>query len=140
MTYVVRFEPNRAGMDYTLKNVSGTTGMFLRAGATRVVAAAKAQVGVRTGALQSSIKYHQERTSYGQMVKIGSSLPYALPHHEGTRPHRISGRDGGMLRFSSRGRIVYARSVMHPGTRPNKYLADNLALVFSPVYAGSAYL
>lgn len=131
MTYVVRFEPNRAGMDYTLKNPYGTTGRFLRSGANKVVLAAKAQVGVRSGALQASIMATQERTSYGQMVRIGSSLPYALAHHEGTRPHRITGRDGGMLRFASRGRIVYSRTVMHPGTRPNKYLADNLALVFT---------
>lgn len=133
MTYSVRFYPNRAGMDYVLHNPYGTTGAFLRAGANKVVAAAKQQVGVRTGALQSSIMYTQERAAYGQKVRIGSSLPYALAHHEGTRPHRISGRDGGMLRFSSRGRIVYSRSVMHPGTKPNRYLADNLPLVYTPI-------
>ena len=34
-----------------------------------------------------------------------------------------------VLRFSSRGRIVYTRVVRHPGTKPNKYLADNLYLI-----------
>lgn len=135
----VRFVPNRVGMDYTLKNPYGTTGSFLRAGANKVVIAAKAQIETRTGALQSSIMYTQERTSYGQMVKIGSSLPYALIHHQGTRPHAIAARDGEMLRFSSRGRIVYHRSVMHPGTRPNRYLADNLPLVFSPSLRAGAF-
>jgi hypothetical protein len=118
-------------MDFVLKNPNGTVGLFLRAGASRIVTAAKAQVGVRTGALQSSIMYTQERTAYGQKVRIGSSLGHALIHHEGVRPHRISGRDGGILRFSQRGRIVYDRTVMHPGSAPNKYLADNLPLIYT---------
>lgn len=132
MSETVVFVPNKVGMDFVLKNPYGTVGSFLRAGANKVTAAAKAHVGVNTGALQSSIKYTQERTSYGQRVVIGSSLGYALAHHEGTRPHRITAKSGGMLRFSKQGRVIYSRSVMHPGTKPNKYLSDNLPLVFTP--------
>lgn len=132
MTYKVIFIPNKAGIDWTLKNPNGTVGRYMRAGANKVQAAARAQAGMSTGALRASIGVTQERAAYGQILTIGSSLSHALPHHEGTAPHRITGRNGGMLRFAQSGRIVYHRSVMHPGTRPNRYLADNLMLVFTP--------
>lgn len=124
----VRFVPNKLGMDWALKNPEGTLGRHMKKQAMKVVVAAKAQAGVRTGALKLSIHYTQERTAFGQQVKIGSPLNYALMHHEGTRPHMITGRDGGMLRFTQSSRIVYHRAIMHPGTKPNKFLADNLFL------------
>lgn len=122
------FVESKTGMDYTLKAAEGVTGRYLKKQAMKVRMAAQAQVGVRHGALKLSINVSQERTSTGQVVKIGSSLPYALVHHEGTRPHMIRARNGGVLRFAASGRIVYSRAVLHPGTRPNKYLSDNLWL------------
>jgi len=135
----VVFVANPVGMDYVLKQEYGMVGKFLKAGARKVVVAAKLQAGVKTGALKASIHFTQERASYGQVVRIGSPLNYAAIHHEGTRPHVITGRNGGMLRFTSRNRVVYTRQVMHPGTRPNKYLSDNLGLVFTPSLRGGAF-
>lgn len=41
----------------------------------------------------------------------------------GTRPHEIRPRRrGGTLRFTTGGRVVYARVVHHPGTQPNRFL------------------
>lgn len=91
--------------------------------------AAKRQVGVRTGALRSSIHMRHGIDSGGQYVTVGSDLPYARGHHEGTKPHIIRPRKAQVLRFSNNGRIVYARKVNHPGTKPNRYLTDNLRLV-----------
>lgn len=96
---------------------------------TMIKTAAVAQAGFRTGALKASINMVIERTVYGQMMTIGSTLNYALAHHNGTKPHIIHGRNGGMLRFTSKGRVVYSRAVLHPGTRPNRFLADNLYLI-----------
>lgn len=127
----VQFVPNPAGMDWTLKNPDGTVGRHMKKIGRRISMAARAQVGVQTGLLKMSINATQERTSNGQLVKIGSMLPYALVHHEGSRPHMIHGRNGGMLRFTQSGRVVYHRAVMHPGTRPNRYLADNLFLALT---------
>ena len=125
---------NKPGMDYLLKQEYGTLGKWMKAGARKVIVAAQRQVGKDTLALMASIQIQEHsRSVSGQKIKIGSNLSYALAHHEGTRPHRISGRRGGMLRFTSQGRVVYTRAVMHPGTRPNKYLADNLTLVFTAV-------
>lgn len=127
----VRFVQNRAGMDWTLKNPDGTVGRHMKKISRKIVFAAKAQAGMRTGLLKFSIHGTQERTTTGQLVRIGSNLPYALVHHEGSRPHMIRGRNGGMVRFTQSSRVVYSRAVMHPGTRPNKYLADNLWLALT---------
>lgn len=127
----VYFVPNPIMIGWVTKHRNGPVGVHLRKGANKIKAAAQVQAGVRTGALKASIHITQEKTPTGQEVKIGSPLNYALVHHEGSRPHLIVGRKGGMLRFTSKGRVVYARAVVHPGTRPNKFLADNLPLMFT---------
>lgn len=116
-------------LDVMLKQPQGEVGRWLRKRGTMIQSAAKARVGVKTGALKASIKLIHERTVFGQMLTIGSPLSYALVHHEGSRPHVITPKNAKMLRFTSKGRIVYARTVLHPGTRPNKYLADNLYMI-----------
>lgn len=78
------------------------------------------------GALRASI--HIERADPlpdGLEGKVGSDRRYAKVHHEGSIPHVIlPKRRGGRLRFwwAKVGRIVYAKRVNHPGTRPNPYL------------------
>ena len=116
-------------LDVMLKQPQGEVGRWLRKRGTMIQAAAMAQVGVKTGALKASIKLIHERTVFGQMLTIGSPLSYALVHHEGSRPHVITPKNAKMLRFTSKGRVVYARTVLHPGARPNKYLADNLYMI-----------
>lgn len=41
---------------------------------------------------------------------------------EGTRPHEIAARGGGVLRFVAGGRTVFARNVHHPGTSANDFV------------------
>ena len=123
------FIENKAGMYNVLKSPAGEVGRYMAGIGRKIQMGGRLQAGFRTGALKLSIGVSQSTTATGQEVKVGSSLRYALAHHEGTRPHRITGRNGGMLRFAKQGRIVYARSVMHPGTRPNKYLSDHLWIV-----------
>lgn len=119
----------KAEVDRLLNSPTGEVGRHLSARGSLIVAAAKAQVGVQTGKLKASISMKHSRNAFGQQIKIGSPVKYALAHHEGTRPHVITPNRREFLRFSSRGRIVYARAVMHPGTKPNKYLTDNLYLI-----------
>lgn len=61
-------------------------------------------------------------------VVVGSGHPIALIHHEGTRPHLIRPRYKKVLRFPGHSRTgwVFAKLVRHPGTKPNRYLTDNL--------------
>jgi hypothetical protein len=63
------------------------------------------------------------------VATVGSGNRIALMHHNGTRPHFIRPRRAQTLRFYSHGRIVYSQLVFHPGTRPNRYLTDNLSRV-----------
>jgi hypothetical protein len=113
-----------------LHSPTGDVGKHMRRVGLKIVAAAKAQVGVKTGRLQKSIGMMHSRDGLGQFLKIGSNVDYALAHHNGTRAHDISARPGDdVLRFSKSGRVVYSRNVVHPGTRPNRYLTDNLKLV-----------
>lgn len=119
----------RGPLDNLLNSPRGEVGRYLFERGTRILVAAKGQVGVKTGRLKASISMRQYRSVGGQSLKIGSPLSYALIHHEGTRPHIITPNTAEVLRFSSKGRIVYTRVVRHPGTKPNKYLADNLYLI-----------
>lgn len=96
--------------------------------ARAVTAGAKRQVGVDTGELERSIHWNLQRYGGLPEVWIGTYNAIAYLHHEGTRPHAIAARNGTFLRFSAKGRVVYDRTVMHPGTKPNRFLTDNIYL------------
>ena len=115
-------------MDKFLNSPNGEVGRYLKRRGKLIQSAAKRQVGKRTGALRASIHMRHSRDARGQYVWVGSTLPYALMHHEGTRPHMIFPKGPHRLVFMSRGRMVFAHAVAHPGTLPNKYLSDNLRL------------
>jgi hypothetical protein len=119
---------NETGLDYLLKNPLGPVGRSLSKRGLRVASAAKRQVGVDTGALRRSISTSHKRDVRGQFVKVGSPLNYALMHHEGTKPHIITPNRSQYLVFTVGKRVIYATSVRHPGTKPNRYLTDNLYL------------
>jgi hypothetical protein len=120
---------NKGSTFHLLKDPTGVVGRYMFERGLKIMAAAKVKVGKTTGALAASINISQEPTTTGQKMTIGSPLRYAFYHHEGTRPHLIRADSGGFLRFSSRGRIVYSRQIMHPGTRPNRYLTSFLYMV-----------
>lgn len=58
-------------------------------------------------------------------VLVGSSEPHAWIHHDDTKPHEITPKNAKALRFpTQRGGsvFVFAKRVMHPGTKGTKYL------------------
>jgi hypothetical protein len=113
-------------LDRLLNQEGGPVGQYLKDKGNEILVSARARVGVRTGALRASLHMRHMRDPRGQRIWIGSDLNYALAHHEGTKPHVITPKSGKMLRFVSRGTVVYAHAVNHPGTKANKYLADAL--------------
>jgi hypothetical protein len=113
-------------LDDLLNNPNGSVGDFLDKKGKDILALAKAKVGVRTGNLRNSLHMRHMRDARGQYVWVGSTLDYALAHHEGTGPRTITPKSGKVLRFVSRGQIVYAHSVQHPGTKANRYLSEAL--------------
>ena len=120
---IVWFRPQ---LDTLLKKPSGAVGRHLAVIGAKIQAGARAQVGVKTGKLKASIRVKHYRTPIGQYITVGSTLKYAYLHHEGTRPHIITPNKSKLLRFPSRRGIVVARAVFHPGTKPNRYLTDQL--------------
>lgn len=120
----------RGPLDHFLNSPSGEVGRHMRKVGTRIYVAARAQVGVDTGELRSSIYLAHERRGSFQQVRIGSDNDIALIHHEGTRPHVIRPNTHEYLRFRKGTRVVYSRQVFHPGTQPNRYLSDNLRVAF----------
>lgn len=119
----------KPALEFLLDSPAGSVGRHLAEKGAMISVAAKAQVGVRTEALKNSIHVRHFRDSRGQSIKVGSPLNYALAHHEGTKPHIIKPKRAQVLRFTRGSAVVYAHSVMHPGTEPNKFLTDNLGLI-----------
>jgi hypothetical protein len=116
---------NKPVLDNYLKGPSGDIWRWLERRGNTAMRAAKRQVGVKTGRLRASIHMRHTAFSLGQELWIGSdTVPYGLDHHEGTRPHVIAPKNGGVL-IMGRGRIVRG-PVMHPGTKPNKFLSSQL--------------
>ena len=77
----------------------------------------------RTGNLQGNTGYRVVRTRAGSVIRIANPTHYAEMIEYGTKPHRITARNGKALRFRSRsGGLIFRRSVWHPGTRPYKFL------------------
>jgi hypothetical protein len=122
--------PEQPGYDATFKSHTGPVGREIDRRGSRVLQAARGDVGVRTGQLRGNL--HKEwftRPSGDVGQRVGSNVSYAHLHHDGTRPHVIAARRARLLRYVNRqGQVVFARSVMHPGTSPNRYLLDNLGL------------
>lgn len=116
-------------LDQLLVSPDGDVGRYLAYKGKLIEAAAKAQVGRKTGALRASIHMRHKRNTRYQYIEVGSRLKYARMHHEGTKPHLIYPQKKTVLRFFSKGQIVHTHLVRHPGTRPNRYLSDQLKLV-----------
>lgn len=109
-----------------LRGETGIVGKYMHTIGVKGVGLAKAQVGVDTGKLKSSISYKVIHV-YGQLAtRITASDKKAIMHHNGTKPHIITPRKKQTLRFQKGGKIVYAKVVFHPGTKPNRFLTDQL--------------
>jgi hypothetical protein len=122
--------PVQPGFNSTFQSKNGIVGKDLSRRATLVQLAAKAQVGVRTGMLKRDITKNWTNGVGGDLaIRVGSTRRYAEWHHEGTRPHVIRPKNAKVLRWTNKqGKSVFARVVHHPGTKPNRFLTDNLHL------------
>lgn len=123
------FQKEQPGWDFVLKAPNGVVGKDLKHRADLLVLFAKAQVGKKTGALAKSISASITNDAQGLIATVIANDKKALMHHNGTKPHIILPVHAKTLRFYSHGRIVYAKIVRHPGTKPNRFLTDNLPKV-----------
>jgi len=99
---------------------------------------AKARVQVDTGftltTIRDEINRNVRRYPYADVIagKSGARRPGGGPRtvpeilDRGSRPHVIRARRRKALRFVVNGRVVFRRSVMHPGTRGSGFLTKSL--------------
>lgn len=82
---------------------------------------------IRTGRLRDSVgqSYHPDHITriHGWTVEVGTRVPYAKYHQEGTPPYTIRPREAKALRFvGNDGEWVFAREVRHPGLPARPFL------------------
>lgn len=130
---------NEPGMAHVFKSWEGPVGRYLFRKSETLEGLGRASAGLQTGELIGSITtdYGKHEASGDLESKVGANphasvgVGYGVWHHEGTWPHWIFPRNpSGVLRFASRGMVVYARRVWHPGTKPNKFLTRWLRVLF----------
>lgn len=129
-----------------LRSPDGPMGRHMIRKATVFQAAARAQIAPhrKSGCLEDTIvKRLVEIDGHLAVRVISDTSPcsptrtsYSLFVHEGTQPHPIFAKNGGLLRFfwanGPQGAGVYFfRSVNHPGTKPIRFLTDNLPIFAS---------
>ncbi len=96
-----------------------------------ILATEKSEVPVKTGQLRRSITLEYRPIS----VSIYPAVKYALPVHEGSRPHVIVPKTKKMLAFKIGGKMVFAKRVNHPGNKPNPFVDRTVSKSESPVNA-----
>lgn len=90
---------------------------------------AERRVRVRTGTLLATI--HRETTRVRKFPAVDvvagrARLRYLMYEHDGTPPHIIRARRKKSLRFTVGGKVVFRRSVRHPGTKGTFFLSRSL--------------
>ena len=159
MASSIRVDLDYESINRVLNAPTGVIGREIFKRAYKVRDAAKAQILARNskysaesknpGRLFRSIRVygHSRVGTVGQEIYIGSSVPYAIFVHNGTKPHVIMPKDPkGVLIFPSRGastnvrsgrstvryggNVIIAKRVMHPGYKGNHFLTDNIKLFY----------
>lgn len=109
-------------IDRLLTSEQGPVFRLVFEGATRVQDAARVQVGKDTKDLERSLVKRPFKRGDDVGVLVGSSLSYALIHHEGRGP--VFAKKAKALRFKVGGVVVFRKSVGPAAA--NRYLTDNL--------------
>jgi hypothetical protein len=95
--------------------------------AQSIAAVAKGLAPRKTGKLADSIK--TERIGPSTWT-VKADTEYALPVERGAKPHVITPKSAGVLRFPSKsGTIVYTQRVNHPGNAPNPFMEQAMIAV-----------
>lgn len=99
-------------------------GLVYRNMERRLRRAEQVAIQLAPGGMKAGIRAQIRRGPGGDFEGvINLRHPAALYVTGGTRPHRIQPRrPGGVLRFTVGGKVVYARFVNHPGTKPNDFM------------------
>lgn len=115
----------RLGRSHPL--IRGGMNRMLRRVGRMLVPALKDNTPVRTGKLRASTRFQvqgsgdNQRLEVRQGARTETGVFYRPFVTDGTGPHEIRPVNRQALRFQIGGRTVFAKRVMHPGTRANPY-------------------
>lgn len=117
-------------LDKLLKSPNGDVMRDMQRRGARVKLKAQELVGKKSHDLERSIVTRPVMIGTDPAVLVGvfsgRALKYVWIHHNGSKPHKIEAAPGKVLRFEIDGQVVFAKSVNHPGTKPNPFLKDAL--------------
>ena len=106
---------NEASQPNVMRTAVGAGGLVIESEAKR-------RVPRVTSSLMRSIHTEVSSLPNTARAEVGTDLEYG-PHVEfGTSAHVIRPKNARSLRFKIGGRIIYAKSVKHPGTRAQPFL------------------
>lgn len=102
----------------------------VRPEATRIVARATAKVAARanvltpvdTGRLRAANASRIRQLKRRVQGQVYNNTKYASAVHEGAAPHVIRPRKRKALKFTKRGKVIFAAKVNHPGNRGRPWL------------------
>lgn len=82
----------------------------------------------RTGKLIRSIKYKvfEAENPFIRVGVLNERHKYGHFVHSGTRPHWIVPVKAKALRFVIGGNVIFAKKVLHPGTRPDEFVFNGM--------------
>ena len=112
--------------------VFGALNRSLRRIGTVLVPALKRNTPVRSGKLRNSTRFQIKGTRDDQALDVrqGARTEKGVIYRPfvtgGTRPHEIRPVTAKALRFNVGGRVVFAKKVNHPGTKPNPFHVKTL--------------
>lgn len=82
-------------------------------------------VNNRTGNLRRAV-FSRMLTDESGLVGVGQEAPYAVFVNDGTAPHQIVATRAKALRFQLGDKILFRKSVMHPGIKPRQFMEQGL--------------
>jgi hypothetical protein len=114
---MARYVPDRTGIAEMMNSIMVHNAV--RDHAEALLDLAKEEAPEVTGELKRS--GHLEDTAGG--VEVVFDAPHSATVHNGSKPHRIYAKPGGVLHWTdSAGNDHFAEHVDHPGTPPNPFL------------------
>lgn len=117
----LRVEVDKTGADLKFDRLMEATPEMLeewiRQGSVIVESDFLANMPVRTGYMRSTV-----RTSVSQFrAEISTNSGYGKSVNDGWPPRVIKARNAKSLRFEINGRVIFRKSVMHPGFRGHHF-------------------
>lgn len=116
---VTQLQKLRDGFRDARENIRRTLMSDLEWGAEQVKLKMRENAPVDTGFLRDNIHV----IKIGNAYEIGPvNVPYARPQEYGAKPHTITAGPGKTLAFMMNGKMVFVKSVKHPGNKAQPYI------------------